>query len=61
MYMFTSSKGRNQTLARDVLNRLIQQGRVQYVPHLNIVDAAIDAVAQTARQNGVDSRLSSVT
>jgi Protein of unknown function (DUF1631) len=61
MYMFTSNKGRNQTLARDVLDRLIKQGRVQYVPRLNIVDAAIDAVAQTARQNGSDSRLSSVT
>lgn len=61
MYMFTTSKGRNQTLARDVLDRLIKQGRVQFVPRLNIVDAAIDAVAQTARQNGSDSRLTSVT
>ena len=54
MFMFTASTGRNQSMTRNSLDRLIQQGRVSVVSAPNVLGTALDAVAQTALLNSVD-------
>lgn len=54
MFMFTASTGRNQSMTRNSLDRLIQQGRVKVVAAPSALGTALDAVAQTALLNSVD-------
>jgi len=40
-----------------LLNRLIEQGTMHVLTQQKVVDGALDAVAQTAMRNSVDSTL----
>lgn len=40
-----------------LLDRLLQQGAMQVLTEQNVVDGALDAVAQVAMHNSVESRL----
>lgn len=55
MYMFTTSTGRNQSMSRGTLDRLIKQGHVQLLVPTNVMDNALNAVTQTALLNSVDT------
>ena len=55
MYMFTTSTGRNQSMSRGTLDRLIKQGHVQLLVPANVMDNALNAVTQTAMRNSMDS------
>ena len=54
MYMFTTSTGRNQSMSRGTLDRLIKQGHVQLLVPANVMDNALNAVTQTAMRNSMD-------
>lgn len=53
MYMFTTSTGRNQSMSRGTLDRLIKQGNVQILVTSNVMDNALNAVTQTALRNSM--------
>ena len=53
MYMFTTTSGRNQSMTRATLDKLIQEEKLLLVPKQNVVDAALDAVAQSALNNSL--------
>ena len=56
MFMFTTATGRNQSMTRSTLDKLIVAGKVLLIPRQNVVDNALDAVAQTAMRNSLGSR-----
>jgi hypothetical protein len=53
MYMFTTTTGRNQSMTRATLDKLIEDEKLLLVPKQNVVDAALDAVAQSALNNSL--------
>ena len=55
MYMFTTTTGRNQSMSRGTLDRLIKQGHVQLLVPANVMDNALNAVTQTAMRNSMDA------
>jgi len=55
MYMFTTTTGRNQSMTRATLDKLIEDEKLLLVPKQNVVDAALDAVAQSALNNSLKS------
>lgn len=55
MYMFQTTTGRNQSMTRATLNQLIQDEKLMRVPAQNVVDAALDAVAQSALNNSLEA------
>ena len=50
MYMFTTTTGRNQSMTRATLDKLIEDEKLLLVPKQNVVDAALDAVADEERR-----------
>ena len=56
LFLFTSAAGRTQSMTLRLLDRLLQQGAMQVLAEHTVVDNALDAVAQTAMQNSVESR-----
>ncbi|MFT4242664.1 MAG: DUF1631 family protein [Acidovorax sp.] len=56
MFLFTNAAGRSQSMTLRVVERLIQQGAMQVLAQQNVVDGALDAVAQAAMRNSVDSQ-----
>lgn len=54
MYMFTTTTGRNQSMSRGTLDRLIKQGHVQLLVPANVMDNALNAVTETALRNSVE-------
>lgn len=56
-FLFTSASGRTQSMTLRLVDRLIQQGAMQVLTQQNVVDGALDAVAQAAMRNSVESRL----
>ena len=57
MFLFTSASGRTQSMTLRLVERLIQQGAMHVLTQQTVVDGALDAVAQAAMRNSVDSRL----
>jgi hypothetical protein len=57
LFLFTNASGRSQSMTLRLLDRLLQQGAVQVVTEQNVVDGALDAVAQAAMHNSVESQL----
>ncbi|CAN7350764.1 DUF1631 family protein [Acidovorax sp. LjRoot194] len=56
-FLFTSAAGRTQSMTLRLVDRLIQQGALHVLAQHNVVDGALDAVAQAAMRNSVESRL----
>ena len=56
LFLFTSASGRTQSMTLRLLDRLLQQGALQVLDEQTVVDNALNAVAQTAMQNSVESR-----
>jgi hypothetical protein len=57
LFLFTSASGRTQSMTLRLLDRLLQQGAMQVLSEQTVVDEALDAVAQLAMRNSVESRL----
>lgn len=55
-FLFTNASGRTQSMTLRLLDRCIQQGNLQVLSQQPVVDVALDAVAQTAMRNSVESR-----
>ena len=56
LFLFTSASGRTQSMTLRLLDRLLQQGALQVLAEQTVVDNALNAVAQTAMQNSMESR-----
>lgn len=57
LFLFTSASGRTQSMTLRLLERLFHQGAMQVLTEQTVVDGALDAVAQAAMRNSVESRL----
>ena len=57
LFLFTSARGRSQSMTLRLLDRLIEQGAMRIVTQQTVVEGALDAVAQAAMRNSVDVRL----
>jgi hypothetical protein len=57
MFLFTSASGRTQSMTLRLVDRLIQQGAMHVLTQQTVVDGALDAVAQAAMRNSVESQL----
>lgn len=56
-FLFTSASGHTQSMTLRLVDRLIQQGALHVLSQQTVVDGALDAVAQIAMRNSVESRL----
>ena len=56
-FLFTNASGRTQSMTLRLLDRCIQQGSMQVLSQHPVVDEALDAVAQAAMRNSVESQL----
>ena len=56
LFLFTSASGRTQSMTLRLLDGLLQQGALQVLAEQTVVDNALNAVAQTAMQNSMESR-----
>ncbi len=56
-FLFTNASGRTQSMTLRLLDRCIQQGALHVLSQQPVVDSALDAVAQAAMRNSVESRL----
>lgn len=56
LFLFTSPAGRTQSMTLRLLDRLFQQGALQVLTEQTVVDGALDAVAQLAMRNSMESR-----
>ncbi|RQO83367.1 DUF1631 family protein [Acidovorax sp. FJL06] len=57
LFLFTSASGHTQSMTLRLVDRLIQQGAMQVLNQQTVVEGALDAVAQAAMRNSVDSRM----
>lgn len=57
LFLFTSASGRTQSMTLRLIERLVQQGAMHLLTQHPVVDGALDAVAQVAMRNSVESRL----
>lgn len=57
LFLFTSASGRTQSMTLRLVERLVQQGAMHLLTQHPVVDGALDAVAQVAMRNSVESRL----
>lgn len=57
LFLFTSPAGRTQSMTLRLLDRLFHQGALEVLTEQTVVDVALDAVAQLAMRNSVESRL----
>jgi hypothetical protein len=56
LFMFTSMAGTAHSMSRRTLDRLRAQGRIKIVAERNVVDEALDQVAQAALKNSLDGK-----
>jgi hypothetical protein len=56
-FLFTGATGHTQSMTLRLVQRLIQQGAMHVLNPQHVVDGALDAVAQVAMRNSVESRL----
>lgn len=57
LFLFTNSAGATHSMTRRTYDRLITLGQLKVISALPLMDDALDAVAQQAMQNSVDSTL----
>lgn len=57
LFMFTGTSGKTQSMSRQLLDQLLQEGLLRMVSGQAVVDGALDAVAQAAARNSVLGRL----
>lgn len=57
LFLFTAANGRTQSMTLRLLERLFHQGALQILSEQAVVDGALDAVAQLAMRNSVESQL----
>lgn len=57
LFLFTSATGRSQSMTLRLVDRMIQQGTLRILTQQNVVDNALDTVAQVAMRNSMESRL----
>ena len=57
LFLFTSASGRTQSMTLRLVERLVHQGAMCLLTQHPVVDGALDAVAQVAMRNSVESRL----
>lgn len=57
LFLFTSATGRTQSMTLRLVDRLIQQGAMHVLTQQPVVDGALDAVAQAAMRNSMDSKM----
>lgn len=55
LFLFTSVYGATQSMTRRTLDKLVAGGQLRMISVLPVVDGALDAVAQQAMRNSVDS------
>jgi hypothetical protein len=56
LFMFTSQAGTAHSMSRRTLDRLRAQGMVKVVAERNVIDEALDQVAQAALKNSLDGK-----
>ena len=56
LFLFTSVYGTTQSMTRRVRDKLIQAGSLRVLSGQPVVDGALDAVAQVAMQNSIDTQ-----
>jgi hypothetical protein len=56
LFMFTSLAGMAHSMSRRTLDRLRAQGQIKVVAERNVVDEALDQVAQAALKNSLDGK-----
>ena len=56
LFMFTSLAGSAHSMSRRTLDRLRAQGRIKIVAERNVVDEALDQVAQAALKNSLEGK-----
>ncbi|MDR7308015.1 DUF1631 family protein [Rhodoferax saidenbachensis] len=57
LFLFTSSAGTTQSMTRRTHDKLVAGGQLRVISGQPVVDGALDAVAQQAMRNSVDSTL----
>lgn len=57
LFLFTSASGRTQSMTLRLLERMFHQDTLQLLTEPSVVDGALNAVAQAAMRNSVESRL----
>nr|WP_315465803.1 DUF1631 family protein [uncultured Rhodoferax sp.] len=57
LFLFTSAAGSTQSMTRRTHDKLVAAGHLRVISAQPVVDGALDAVAQQAMKNSVDSRL----
>lgn len=56
LFLFTSAAGSTQSMTRRLLDALLAEGKLRVVSAQHVVDGALDAVAQAAMRNSVDTK-----
>jgi len=57
MFLFTSSRGKTQSMTQRFFERMLAEGKLRVVSEqASMVDGALDAVVHTAMLNSIDSR-----
>ncbi|HWI79161.1 MAG TPA: DUF1631 family protein, partial [Ramlibacter sp.] len=56
LFMFTSLAGSAHSMSRRTLDRLRAQGLIKVIAERNVVDEALDQVAQAALKNSLDGK-----
>ena len=54
-FLFTNAYGHTQSMTRRLLDKLVARGTLQVISEQTVVAGALDAVAQTALRNSVDT------
>ena len=57
LFLFTSAAGSTQSMTRRTHDKLVAAGQLRVISAQTVVDGALDAVAQQAMKNSVDSTL----
>jgi hypothetical protein len=57
LFLFTSVYGTTQSMSRRVRDKLIQAGNLRVLSGQPVVDGALDAVAQVAMRNSIDTQV----
>lgn len=55
LFLFTNTYGHTQSMTRRLLDRLVARGTLQIISGQTVVAGALDAVAQTALRNSLDT------
>jgi Protein of unknown function (DUF1631) len=56
LFLFTNAAGGTQSMTRRLLDTLLSEGKLRVVATQHVIDGALDAVAQTAMRNSVDTK-----